>query len=91
VGSIEFIKGLLRAGADKNQVESDGWSALHWAARNGYPQVATLILESGAHLYDRNTLEIGGNTPRAWTGNWDVAKNIEHWEVKNLKSRFKYV
>lgn len=98
MGSTECAWKLLEAGADPNQVENDGWSALHWTARNGHPDVAQLLLERGARLCDRAEVpyqyvrEMVEGTPLEWaltTGNWDVAKILEQWEVNELNSRFK--
>jgi ankyrin repeat protein len=100
MGSTGCVRKLLEAGADPNQVEIDGWSALHWAARKGHPEVAQLLLESGARLCDRPegpcqyAREIAEGTPLDWaleTGNWKVAKILKQWEVKELNSGFKIV
>lgn len=43
-GSDECIKLLLDAGANPNKTEFDGWTALHWAAKNRHAKVAKLLL-----------------------------------------------
>ena len=80
-GDIAQIKALIVAGADPNQYDASGQTALHWAARGGHPigphrcrgegaeraaVVATLI-ELGArpNLVDRRATIPGGAS--GWT------------------------
>ncbi|KAF2651686.1 ankyrin, partial [Lophiostoma macrostomum CBS 122681] len=60
MGSTESAKKLLEAGADPNVFEHDGWSALHWAARNGHLDVLKLLLSYGARTEVRDSR---GHTP----------------------------
>jgi ankyrin repeat protein len=39
-GDTDVVKLLLAKGADVNAKEDDGWTPLHWAARNGHKAVA---------------------------------------------------
>ena len=83
MGSTESVKKLLDAGADPNKFEVDGWSALHWAARNGHLSVTTLLLENGAHLGQEDS---GGHTALDWAydrEHWDVVRALEQWTDKN--------
>ena len=32
------------------RTDQDGWQAIHWAARNGYPDIVDLLLEQGANV-----------------------------------------
>ena len=63
MGCTECVKLLLDAGANPNDFEYDGWSALHWAARNGHLGIATMLLEHGQD----GVREIGVVTHH-WTG-----------------------
>ena len=77
MGSTESVNILLVADANPNTFEFDGWSALHWAARNGHVGVATLLLEYGASLKQRDSK---GCTPLDWAidrCNWDVADALK--------------
>jgi ankyrin repeat protein len=47
-GNVEAVRFLLEQRADANAAEGDGLSALHWAARRGEPEIAKLLLDSGA-------------------------------------------
>ena len=47
-GSVEGIRELLDGGADPNFRDSDGRTALHIAACEGYAEVVELLLQRGA-------------------------------------------
>jgi ankyrin repeat protein len=47
-GDLAAVRAQLDAGADANQVESDGSSALLWAAYHSSPELVALLLERGA-------------------------------------------
>jgi ankyrin repeat protein len=47
---LEVVKFLLANGADTSLVNSDGWSALHWAASHGGVPVLELLVAHGANL-----------------------------------------
>lgn len=48
-GSAECIRRLLWAGAEVNAIEEDGWSALHFAAKESHLEVCTTLLASKAN------------------------------------------
>ena len=58
--NITEIKSLLNQGANVNAQEKYGWTPLHWAALNGYYDVAKLLIENGADVNIKNN---GGWTP----------------------------
>src|SRR5437867_4217380 len=60
-GDAAAVRALLREGADVNIAEGDGMTALHFAAEHGDPEVAALLLESGAN--PRAETRIGHHTP----------------------------
>ena len=50
-GSLEIVELLLTHGADPNiQTHHDGYTALHWAARCGRPDIVIALLNKGASL-----------------------------------------
>ncbi len=62
-GDIVVMRLLLEYGANSNAVsETDGETALHWAARNGNLDAVTLLLEHGANSSFENK---SGQTPAA--------------------------
>jgi len=60
-GDLEEVRSLLRSGADVNEPQGDGMTALHWAARRGDAALAEVLVYAGARL-DAGT-RIGRYTP----------------------------
>ncbi|XP_049794271.1 cortactin-binding protein 2-like isoform X8 [Schistocerca nitens] len=50
VGAVSDVQTLLAAGADLEVRDSDGYTALHWAAERGHVDVARCLLEGGAEV-----------------------------------------
>ena len=46
-GHVNVVRELLRLNAKSNCRKSNGWTSLHWAAQNNYPEIAKLLLSSG--------------------------------------------
>ncbi|KAK4207886.1 ankyrin repeat-containing domain protein [Rhypophila decipiens] len=42
------IEQLLKAGADANAKDNDGWTPLHWASENDHDAVVQQLFEAGA-------------------------------------------
>jgi uncharacterized protein len=59
-GDIETVRRLLQAGAEVNSSQSDGATALHWAAYHGNAELAKLLLQAGATPAAANR---NGSTP----------------------------
>ncbi|XP_049943601.1 poly [ADP-ribose] polymerase tankyrase-1-like [Schistocerca serialis cubense] len=51
------MRALLAAGADVGATDGDGWTALHWAARNGQAEMAKCLLAAGADVEARGQWE----------------------------------
>ena len=49
-GDLDQVRELLRSGADVNAPQSDGLTALHWAADNGDAALARVLIYAGANL-----------------------------------------
>jgi ankyrin repeat protein len=60
-GNVEVVKQLLARGADVNEAQGDGMTALHWSAERGDVEIASLLLEAGANV--RALTRIGSYTP----------------------------
>ena len=54
-GDLARVRGLLKQRADANASESDGSTALHWAADRGDAVAVDLLLRSGARVTVANT------------------------------------
>lgn len=53
-GRISFVRELLSHGADPNAEDGDSWSALLFAAKEGYADVCHELLEHGANIEQRD-------------------------------------
>ena len=60
-GDKTALRALLKQGADVNAPQGDGMTALHWAARQGDAETATMLIHAGANI--RATTRLGGYTP----------------------------
>ena len=47
---VAAVRALLAAGADVNAPRGDGMTGLHWAALNGSPEIARMLIGAGADL-----------------------------------------
>ena len=59
-GRLDNIKRLLELGADIQQLDYDGWSALHFAARDSSPEIIEYLLSLGMTV---NMTDKSGQTP----------------------------
>ena len=59
-GNLPVVRALLDAGADVNQVEGGGATAIYWAAFQGDTEIIKLLLEKGA---DPDIAKKDGYTP----------------------------
>lgn len=50
---LERVKKLLNKGTSQDEVDSAGYTALHYAARNGHREVCELLLKNGASVNAR--------------------------------------
>lgn len=72
---VATVRALLARGADVNAAQGDGMTALHWAARHGSAELATLLVRARANL--KATTRVGAYTPllvAAEAGNAEVAR-----------------
>ena len=53
-GNYEIIKSLMFEGVDVNAKDSDGWTALMYAAQQGHVEIVNLLLNNGAEIFHRN-------------------------------------
>jgi len=60
-GDVEALKAELRAGADVNAAQGDGFTALHWAAKTGNREIAEVLIAAGADT--EATTRLGSHTP----------------------------
>lgn len=72
-GDVRAVSALIKAGADVNGGDAEGFTALHRAVTSGSIPVTELLLSQGA---DPNTKDIAGCTPlhyAAFSGLTDIA------------------
>lgn len=58
-GRIDVVKLLLDYGADVNYQDKSGYSALLWAASQGYTQIVEMLINKGADVNKKN---VAGNS-----------------------------
>ncbi|XP_064395634.1 ankyrin repeat domain-containing protein 29-like isoform X3 [Halichondria panicea] len=61
--NVGVVLELLECGADPNQADKDGATALYWASRNGHDEIVRVLLAAKATV---NTQTKSGQTP-LWT------------------------
>jgi cytohesin len=66
-GRVEMMRLLLDGGANPHQVDSQGWSLLHHAARCDKPAAARLLLDAGC---DVDVLDKDKHTPLHYAAGW---------------------
>src|SRR6186713_1398527 len=49
-GDVAQVEALLKTGADVNEPQGDGMTALHWAAERGDARMADMLLRGGASV-----------------------------------------
>ena len=49
-GDVVAVQALLAEGADVNEPQGDGMTALHWSAHNGDASLARILLDAGADV-----------------------------------------
>src|SRR3989442_8658160 len=75
-GDRDATRSLLKQGADVNAAQSDGMTALHWAAVKNDVELARMLLYAGANV--KAATRIGGDTPPLFG-----RKNSERPKVEN--------
>ncbi len=72
--NVPIVEELIRAGADVNARDNDGWTALMWASWSGLTKIAAALAD---HKADVNVLDRQGNsalTVAAMRGNAAIVK-----------------
>lgn len=49
-GDIDRVRALLAAGTPVDKLDSAGYTALHYAARNGHEEIVSELLRAGANI-----------------------------------------
>lgn len=68
-GNPESVRQLLDRGLDETHRDNAGWTALHYAAFEGYDDVCLQLVEAGAKIYEcdnegKNPLHIAAQEGR---------------------------
>ena len=75
-GDTHEVRKLLRDGADVNEAQGDGMTALHWAAETGNAELADMLIYAGSHV-DAGT-RIGQYTPCILRAEGDTPTSCKH-------------
>ena len=76
-GDLEAVRTLLQQGEDPNAAQTDGLTALHWAALNDKLGIAEILLYAGATVGP--VTRVGGYTPlhlASQSGHGEVARAL---------------
>ena len=73
-GDVQVVRALIKSGADVNQPEGDGATALHWAAHRDSVELVRLLLDAGATAHVANDLGITPLHLAAANGNAAIAQ-----------------
>lgn len=68
-GDAAAVADLLDGGAEVNEPQSDGATALHWAVHGNRPDLAALLIDAGADVVARNRAGVTPLSLAAETGN----------------------
>ena len=81
-GHVDSVRIILDAGADVDMADSNGFTALHVAARAGQSDVVDCLVNE--YRADKNILDSGGKTAWYW------AKEEGHHNIMERLPEFKY-
>ena len=73
-GAIEKVVELLNKGAEVNASETRSCSPLHFAAIEGYAEIASLLLKHGANVNAQDNTGLRPLHYAAWYGYTEVVK-----------------
>ncbi|KAG6959939.1 hypothetical protein JG688_00009854 [Phytophthora aleatoria] len=85
VDTDDFIKKVVKAGADVLAVDGDGWTALHWSAFHGRPEAAEALLSSISASKREQLLAVKASDDRTAA---EVAKGEENADVGEILASF---
>ena len=72
--NIEAVKQHLAAGTDVNAKDDSGWTPLHWAANDGYKEIAELLITKGADVDGKTTSETTPLHNAAYNGHKEIVE-----------------
>jgi ankyrin repeat protein len=73
-GDIEKVKSLISAGANVNERDKNGQTALHLAVINGYKDVVELLIAKGAEIDGKGRYNATPLHEAAWAGNKEISQ-----------------
>lgn len=75
-GDTAGVAALLEGGADVNEAQSDGATALHWAVYGDRPDLAALLIDADAEVAARNRAGVTPLSLAAETGNASMVERL---------------
>ncbi len=75
-GDAAAVAALLGRGADVNEPQSDGATALHWAVYEDRPELAAQLIDAGADVTARNRAGVTPLSLAAETGNAAMVERL---------------
>lgn len=80
-GDCRRFIGWLERGADVNQTNIHGWTALHFASYNSHPEIVRLLLEFGANINQRSNWGYTALHYASELGCLEIARLLLDWGV----------
>ena len=77
--AIQTIETLFRHGANPDPTDTDEMTPLHYAARNGYPEIVKVLLANGADAQKASSVWLHGQDEPMTA--LDFAKENGHDEI----------
>ena len=85
-GDAAAVADLLDGGADVNEPQSDGATALHWAVHGDFPELAALLIDAGADVSARNRAGVTPLSLAAETGNAAMVERLLNAGADSLET-----
>ncbi|EKX45144.1 hypothetical protein GUITHDRAFT_152745 [Guillardia theta CCMP2712] len=75
-GHTETVRKLVSLGANVNERQKDGWTALHFAARNGWEETVEALVKLGIDPNVKNDVDMTALHYAAWDSTIETCQKL---------------